>query len=447
MAPINADVAEVEARLSAIRLRRNGLTVQRALAGALGTAILAASLVVATALRGNAALFAITTVAAVLGVAACVAYAAWHTRREWLSLLATARLADTRAALDDRLTTLLAVAAATPVPVLRPLLVDQLINARQRWSLDAVAPRRFSRWLALLPLSLLVFVATAFYARPPAVAAARHASPRSPALPAAPLAGVPVVDRSADEEALFAKGAGSAAPVTGSGDGTRSGSSSGGDLGSSPANGDGSDASGTMRGDGANLPAAGGNLHDLRQSIRAAFGAPPEHARAGDGSGDGRRPDGSGRSAAGAGPRSAGTSPAAGPRTDGQAATDDTMAARAATPGAGNTSTEQGAHGGGRGGAGSAGAAGVLGAASAPRMEANRNAPMALHLNAISGGAPSQSEPQRRSAGVPTSTTDAGRSTGSLPDLASEQLADATMQPLEIGPEHEAIIRRLFTRE
>src|SRR5512143_3108617 len=272
MAPINADVVEVEAQLSAIRLRRNGLAAQRALAGALSTALVAASVVVVTALRGSVASFAIATALATLATLAAVAYAAWRTRREWLSLPATAHLADTRAALDERLTTLLAVAPLTPPPVLRSLLVDQLIGARQRWGIEALAPQRISRWLALVPLSLFVFAATAFYARPPAVADTRHASAKPLKPPAQPLAGTTMVERAAQEERLFTNGDGHVTVATAARNGAMNGAPHGdrdsAEGTNSPMAGEGSIASAAQGGMTSGDPSAAGKLDSLRQSIR-----------------------------------------------------------------------------------------------------------------------------------------------------------------------------------
>jgi hypothetical protein len=169
-------------------VRRNGLAAQRALAIALSTLLVAAAIVIATALRGSYTLFAVATALAGLAAAAAIAYIAWRTREEWLTLPATAHLADTHAALDDRLTTLLAVAPVTPTPVLRPLLIDQIVAALQRWDVDALAPQRLSRWLALVPLSLMILAATAFYARPPATATTQQAAHKL-AIPVAPVAG------------------------------------------------------------------------------------------------------------------------------------------------------------------------------------------------------------------------------------------------------------------
>lgn len=458
MAPINADVAEVEAQLSAIRLRRNSLAAQRALAVALSATLIAAAAVVATALRASATVFAVAAAAAAIAVGAAIAHATWCARREWLSLPATAQLADAYAQLDERLTTLLAVASLSPAPRLRPLLVRQVVGSRHRWDLGALAPQRLSGWLALIPLALLAFAATAFYARPPAAAGMQARSATAPPLQARSLAGAEVVERSADERGAFAAGdqalalAGAAASDGKRDRAQRRAAAGAGAAGASMA-ATGSDAADTADG-GVETgdPAAGGRLADLRQSIREAFGAPPEndigmspHATAqrsgtGAGSNGDRHPaDDAQSDANGAGTGTSGNKD--------QPVDASSAGTRSATPGTDTNVDEQAAKGSGRGGAGPAGSTGVLSAAGSPRLGSDPAAPMAIKIAAISGVSPSQTEPQRHPQSVTTSAAANARRTANLPDLANEQLTDATMQQLEVGPEHEAIVRRLFTRE
>ena len=288
MAPINGDVAEVEAQLCAIRVRRNGLAAQRALAVALSALLVAAAIVIATALRGSYTLFAVATFFAGLAAVAAIGYIAWRTREDWLTLPATAHLADTHAALDDRLTTLLAVAPVTPTPVLRPLLIDQIVAARQRWDVDALAPQRLSRWLALVPLSLMILAATAFYARPPATATTQQAAHKL-AIPVAPVAGN-TVETASQDEGLFSKGDSGQLPPGAMAAAAKAGRNG---TGSSKANQDGDrDGAGSpqMQGDAApGVTADDSRLDRLRQSIRDTFGAPKNSTNntpAGDKGGD-----------------------------------------------------------------------------------------------------------------------------------------------------------------
>ena len=456
MAPINGDVAEVEAQLCAIRVRRNGLAAQRALAVALSALLVAAAIVIATALRGSYTLFAVATFFAGLAAVAAIGYIAWRTREDWLTLPATAHLADTHAALDDRLTTLLAVAPVTPTPVLRPLLIDQIVAARQRWNVDALAPQRLSRWLALVPLSLMILAATSFYARPPTTATTQQAAHKL-AIPVAPVAGN-TVETASQDEGLFSKGDGGQLPP-----GTMAAAAKAGPNGpgSSKANQDGDrDGAGSpqMQGDAApGLTADDSRLDRLRQSIRDTFGAPknstnntPAGDKGGDKNGEAKR-DG----AYGAGDSK--TSTDAPPRPDGESTTARAANAdrndptsdqgRQVTPGTGPNASEQGSRGSGRGGAGAGGTNGVLGAAGSPQQATGKAQPMAIKLTTITGVSPSQTEPQRPNEDVPAASANASRATGPLPSLADEQLADVTMQQLDVGPEHEGIVRRIFTRE
>lgn len=437
MAPVNADVAAVETELRSIRLRRNGVALQCALASASSVLLVAASLVIACALRGSSSGFALATTLAGVGAVAGTGYVAWRTWRNWLTLPATARLADTRAALDDRLTTLLAVAPLSPAPALRPLLIEQLVQARPRWGAGALAPRRFSPWLALVPAALAVFVATAFYARPPARATASRPLLRTASVPAtAPIDGS---DGSTDR-ALFAS------PPSGEPAGARGGvkdATRAGGGGAAGPEGASNDITGSApRAGSEGAAAATGALDRLQQSIRDTFGGSP---------------DSGGRSASGPAPtdhtdrqradtrRADATSSNRGAPTplDAAQGAPHEQHAPAAPPAAAGA---QEPHGSGRGGAASGASNGLLGGATAPRTDGSDAAPVGIQLRAITGVSPDQAEPQRRP-NVPAVAANASRPARPLPDLADEQLADATVRPLAVGPEHEAIIRRIFTRE
>lgn len=430
MARVNADVGEVEAQLSAIRRRRNGLATQRALAGAGSATLIAASFTIATALRGPTSVFALAAALAVGGVVAAIGYLAWMTWHDWLSLPATAHLADTRGALDERLTTLLAVGPISPPPPLRPLLLEQVIRARSRWGVEALAPQRISPWLALVPLALAVFAATTFYARPPAAAASRRTVTRTSTVAVTSL-GKASAPRS--PQAILADESGHDAPASASGAGGASapGGKSAAETGGSPP--------GTAGG----ARPAGGPLERLRQSIQDTFGAVPEakEPQLGAGTDPGKR----GNQGAGNDTRLDGTSSAA--RTAvAQSAAKSSPQGQPSDPANRATADAQGSHGNGRGGSANGGTTGVLGTSPASREGSGKAAPMGIKLSAVTGMSPSQAEPQRRN-DVPAASTNASRAGGPPPALSDEQLADATVRPLDVGPEHEAIIRRIFTRE
>jgi hypothetical protein len=445
MAPINVDVAEVEAQISAIRRRRNSLAVQRALAAGLSAALLGGSVVVGAALRGSSGPFAIAVVLTAAGTVACIGYMVRHTWRDWLSLPAAAQLADTRAALKDRLTTLLAVAPISPVPPLRPLLLDQVLQARQHWGVETLAPRRVSPWLALVPLAAAVFIATTFYARPAAVGTAHRFAALAGAPSVAPLGGSPLAPDSSPE--LRPDGDGAAAahqPVDAARRAAHATSSA--DPTSPPAGAGAAAPTGQVpladAETGANL--AGGALDQLRQSLRRTFGAPAAETSGPSGERGGGMAKLAGRGAAQdqplqpTSPTSQGGEAQQGP-APAPAGDQRPDPANRLAPGARDSK------GNGRGGTGGGGTSGLLGAA-APAEGGSPAPPMAIKLNAIVGVSPAQTEPQRRH-DVPAGAIANRPPGGSLPPLAEEQLADATVQPLNVGPEHEGLIRRIFTRE
>jgi hypothetical protein len=452
MAPVNADVAEVEAQLSALRSRCNALLAQRTVAYALTAVLVAAAAVVGLALRGNARLFAATATAAASAALATVAYCTWRAWRGWQSLPDTARLADAGAALDNRLTTLLAVAPTQPPSPLRPLLVAQLLAARRSWSTDALAPQRLARALALVPLALLIFAAAAFYARPPAEARALRArSTLVAGLPQHPdqetEGSLPKV-----EQALFSNRADEAGARS-EGDRAAMNGSSGRE---SQTAGDGHDPQ-DIAGNGSGLEsppvdAAPGALSALQRSIRQTFGDSDRHPDSRAQAKPNQPPGQSGGTDAAARGNQPGNDPdrastAANGSREMPSPKGDNTQQRPQTDGA--STKDGGASSSGRGGAGGTSGGTMFGGATQAqaRGSAADAAPMAIKLSAISGVSPSQHEPQQRAADVPASPTNASRLGGPLPDMAAEQLADASIQKLDVRPEHEGVVRRLFSRQ
>jgi len=302
----------------------------------------------------------------------------------------------------------------------------------------------------------MILAAPAFYSRPPATTTTQQAAHKL-AIPVAPVASN-AVETASEDEGLFSKGDSGPLPPGAMAAAARAGRNG---TGGSEANqaGDRDDA-GSMQGDTApGMTAGDSGLDRLRQSIRDTFGAPKNSTNgsaAGDKSGDkdsGENGEAKRDGAHGAGDSK--TSTDAPPRPDG-----DSTTARASnadrndptsnegqpiTPGAGPNASQQGSHGSGRGGAG--GTNGVLGAPGSPQQATDKAQPMAIKLTAITGVSPSQTEPQRPNQDVPAASANASRATGPLPSLADEQLADVTMQQLDVSPEHEGIVRRIFTRE
>lgn len=160
-------IGDVVARLRALRRRLNFLTTQRALAVCTTAALLTLAGFIVLALRAPANAFAPAAWLALGAVCGIAGVATWRAWRAWLSEQSAAHLADRRAALDDRLATLLAAPRPSASSALLPLLIEQTLARTPQWGVDALAPRRVARSLALVPLALAILVATAFYARPP----------------------------------------------------------------------------------------------------------------------------------------------------------------------------------------------------------------------------------------------------------------------------------------
>ncbi|HZO80268.1 MAG TPA: hypothetical protein VFB33_01115 [Candidatus Binataceae bacterium] len=148
-------------QIASIRLRLNALALQHGLFGALTFVLCAAALAVAAAFLVGALTFLtlalIAAVAAVIGVANSVR-AAW---RMHASEERAARIADERAALKGRLTTMVGAARGGQRSALWPYLVEDTLALREEFAPSRVQPRPISRWLysalASAALAALVF--------------------------------------------------------------------------------------------------------------------------------------------------------------------------------------------------------------------------------------------------------------------------------------------------
>jgi len=107
-------------------------------------------------------------------------------------------------------------------------------------------------------------------------------------------------------------------------------------------------------------------------------------------------------------------------------------------------------------GAGSAAAAGarggeaptqLFGNAVGARMVGNESRDLPLKLGAFASVAPSQVEPQRNTPPSNEPVTVGSAGANSAPALVDEQAPDAPLQKAEVSPEHEALVRRIFTRD
>ncbi len=165
-------MADVMEHLRGVRRRLNSLTIQHAVAVCSAALLLVIAGLIVLALHTPARVFAPLAGIALIVLGVVAAIIAWRVWRAWLSLERTAHLADRRAGLNDRLATLLAASGPRGRSAFLPLLVDQTLARVAEWGASALAPRRFTRSLAFLPIALAVLLVTAFYARPPARPAA-----------------------------------------------------------------------------------------------------------------------------------------------------------------------------------------------------------------------------------------------------------------------------------
>ncbi|MEO8602002.1 MAG: hypothetical protein ABI629_05445 [bacterium] len=424
--------------LRMLRNRLNGLVLQHAASLTVATGVVLATMLVVLALRAGSPLFSTAAWAGgALGVGLTF-YLTWHVRRAWLSMDDAAYLADRRGGLEGLLTT--ALADPAPHSPLRPLLLDQVRAATPRWRTAALAPQRVARSVLLIPAALAILVAAAFYARPPArlVRATQPWLTQSQQLmvpavadPSSPLIGHPenanlgqAAGGTADDDA-GAHSVNGAPSTSGHGDNQAIGSVTS------------SASTGTQTG-----------ADQLRDAIRRTLGAGTETTSSGPGSSattpsDGiRKHDGHDADA----PSEADASRA-------PAGRDEAAETHKAPPDSPNEKSAGAIGSEGRGGTGRSGNGNAAGELFDSKGQAAGAAggggakPIAIKLGAFAAAEPQQGEPQRQPAApIAANATSAGGRT-QLPDLATVQAPDAALQKLDIAPEHEAFIRRIFTRQ
>lgn len=483
MPSLSVGFAQVEDRLRIVRRRLNLLTLQDALYLSGSLVALAIALVIVLALRGRAALFAGSVWAAAAAVAAAIVAAALRIHRRWLSVEQVVRLADREAALDDRLATLLSDPSRARASRLRGVLLEQILAAAPRWDIDVLAPRRVPRSVFVLTAALAALVMTSFFARPPA-------SPQpAPAMRPHP--------SGADAEAEVLRphaamkrtdegghpGAGhdmQVAGLRGAGEGLARQSSSFASLhepgmhpGTAPGE-QGAERSPTGQqgphdarsGVGSAESAPPGMAEKLQDAIRQALGAEGSDQTKPDEGGTGRLDDG--RQADASAKRGAGSEGSGADRLkSARRGTDSLNSARGNTdplkgdsdplkkgtsdagvlppsassdaPGAGS-----GAGAGARTGQASGGE--LFAGESGVRRDGTGSQSLSIKLGAFATIAPSQVEPQRQA--PPVGDLMSGRAAHNAPAaVGDEQIPDAALQKADVAPEHEALVRRIFTRD
>lgn len=165
MPPFSVGFAHVQARVRDFRHRLNAFGAQDGLYRG-GTVVVVAMVVklVVDARHDQSSLgMTFATLLALAGIFAGIAIG----HRRWLSVEEAVHLLDRRGGLEDRLTTLLS--HRTGSPILKHLLVQQLLQIAPRWELAVVAPRRVPRSIFVFAGSVLTMIAVAYFTRPPAI--------------------------------------------------------------------------------------------------------------------------------------------------------------------------------------------------------------------------------------------------------------------------------------
>jgi hypothetical protein len=460
MPPFSVGFAQVEHRLGIVRRRLNLLALQDAVYKSGSLVALAAALLVGLALRGRAGFFAVAAWTAVAAIGAAVTAALLHLRRGWRSRDQIVRWADRQAALEDRLATLLLAPRAAHTSPFKQLLLEQVLAATPRWDIDTLAPRRVPRSAYALLAALVALMATSFFVRPPATpqptAAARQPHPQvADATDPAQQQHQQQAERSAGAPA--APGAAGMASLKGMGEGSQQMQ-----LGDAASAGQGADPKHPPIQFGAqgipSAPGQAGKNGDARHQEHGAEGA-AQTAQEGTDKLTDKLQDAI-RQAMGAAPSGTGKNGDAAAQHDGERGADERSTAnQAGARGNGdagqketaNTSPPSGRSGsmpGAGAGAGKESAqAGseLFGEQMVARAAGNESQRMAIKLGAFAATAPNNSEPQPPPPPGQLPVAAAGHNPP--PALSEEQIPDAPQQKVDVAPEHETVVRRIFTRE
>lgn len=168
MPAITLGYSQIEQQIRLIRRRRNSVTVQQAVYLFGGVMLLGVALLIVLAVRGERLAFTVAfwlTLASVLVSAVAGVRSIWH---RWIRAAETPRWIDRAAQLDDRLATLVAHQGTPQPPRLMATLVSQLFALRYRWEPGTLVPRRVPRSVYFFVAALTALIATSFIERPPA---------------------------------------------------------------------------------------------------------------------------------------------------------------------------------------------------------------------------------------------------------------------------------------
>jgi hypothetical protein len=173
MPAITVSLEEVERRVRQLRRRLNAVAVQHCIYLSASAALLVCAALLCLGLHASTITFRFAWWTGAAAVTATLAWCAFTLRTRWFDREAAGWLADRRANLGDRLTTLLALRRRPRTSSLTPVLLAQTLGLGERWQPKKLAPHRVPRSVFGMIASLAVFTLALFFApeTPPAPAA------------------------------------------------------------------------------------------------------------------------------------------------------------------------------------------------------------------------------------------------------------------------------------
>lgn len=179
MPAVPAALAEIEDRLEEIRYRLNRRTLLSVLSPVVATFLILAALVTWSAARGTAESFTLALWAGGAVCALVLVRGIFALVNRWLSVADAARLADERAGMRERLSTVHWLARSGQQLPLAPVVIADALEQRPRWQASAIIPRRFP-WELGLPLGGLLALAAAVFLDDPILPSLEELMKRQP---------------------------------------------------------------------------------------------------------------------------------------------------------------------------------------------------------------------------------------------------------------------------
>ncbi len=461
MPAMTVGFAEVEQELQRLRGRLNIIALQHAAYIIGSVAALGAATSMALAARGSPMASRVVAWATLLGVALSAVLAAVSCRRRWMSIQNTARFADTRSQLDDRLATIHAYRhRAQPPSRLAGILLTQALALKPRWDVAAIAQRRFPRSVYALLISLC------------ALALAWQFEPLTPPGAAPGSKSAPTIEphnqpsNSSDVSARYAQPAATGQKSVGEGEGAGEseageeaetvGSPSGSAKSEETSFREGNPSHNAARRDGGEKGAGNAGVPDqLQRADRNASGGESRslESPASPGTrsaGRDRQPDKEGSTKGETlSARQTASKDSKAPADNAQRQPAQQQSQQADSKSAAGQPQTTLSSGGSVAAQQTTGASGQnLLAESQPQQRfSGELRKFALKLTAFSSVETSQSEPQPKPKRGEVSDVGTPASDPSAPHLSERDVPDDPLHRAEIAPEHEAIVRSVFQRE